>query len=121
MTRPGRAIFKPAPHQKWVTLLALLAFFFQGLAIQTHVHEQAPTVRTTALPAPIKAPLKSQDPIDQCRLCQELVHAGAFITPSASAVPADQTYVTATFLILTAPITATATAFAWHSRAPPRR
>jgi hypothetical protein len=49
------------------------------------------------------------------------VHAGAFITPSASAVPADQTYVTATFLILTAPITATATAFAWHSRAPPRR
>ena len=121
MTRQGRAISKPAPHQKWVTLFALLAFFLQGLAVQTHVHEQAPAAKTASLPAPVKAPLKSQDPVDQCRLCQERVHAGAFITPSAAAVPADLTYVTATFLVLTGPITAAATAFAWHSRAPPRR
>jgi hypothetical protein len=104
-----------------VTLLALLAFFLQGLAVQTHVHDQAQAVKTSALPAPVKAPLKSQDPIDQCRLCQELVHAGSFITPSIAAVPADLTYVTAAFLILTGPITAPATAFAWRSRAPPRR
>ena len=121
MTRPGRASPKLAPHQKWVTLLALLAFFFQGLAVQTHVHDQAQAVKASALPAPAKTPLKSQDPIDQCRLCQDLVHAGTFITPSTAAAPADLTYVTATFLVLTSPLTASATAFAWRSRAPPRR
>src|ERR1700744_6606853 len=82
MTRPGRALSKKAPHQRWVTLFALLAFFIQGLAVQTHIHEQAPGAKTTALPAPVKAPLKSQDPVDQCRLCQVLLHSGLVITPS---------------------------------------
>lgn len=122
MTGPGRTVSKPAPHQRWVTLFALLAFFLQGLAVQTHIHEQAPVARTVnALPAPAKAPLKSQDPVDQCRLCQELLHAGAFVTPSTAAIPAELTYISAVFVTLATPTTATATAFAWQSRAPPRR
>ncbi len=121
MTRPGRALAKPAPHHRWVTVFALLAFFIQGFAVQTHIHEQAPVARTAALPVPAKAPLKSQDPVDQCRLCQELVHAGSFITPSTAATPAGLTYITAIFAVLAAPTSASATAFAWQSRAPPRR
>ncbi len=122
MTRPVRAVSKPAPYQRWVTLLALLAFFIQGFAVQTHIHEQAPVTKTVgALPAPTKAPLKSQDPVDQCRLCQELVHAGAFITPSTAATPAGLTYITAIFAVLAASTSAYATAFAWQSRAPPHR
>jgi hypothetical protein len=121
MTRPGRALAKPAPHQRWVTVFALLAFFLQGLAVQTHIHEQVPVAKAATLPAPVKAPFKSQDPTDQCRLCQELVHAGSFITPSAAATPADLSFVTVVFTAVTAPETAFARAFAWQSRAPPRR
>ena len=121
MTRSARAIPKQTA-KRWVTLFALLAFFIQGLAVQTHIHEQVPAAKTAAaLPAPAKAPLKSQDPVDQCRLCQELVHAGAFITPSTSSTPAGLTYVTAVFVVLTTLQAGSATAFAWQSRAPPRR
>jgi hypothetical protein len=122
MTRPGRAISKSAPRQRWVTLLALLAFFFQGLAVQTHIHEQAPVAKAAAdLHTPAKGPLKNQDPVDQCRLCQELVHAGTFITPPVAATPAGLTYITAIFVALSAPEAISAKAFAWRSRAPPRR
>jgi hypothetical protein len=107
---------------RWITVLALLAFFLQNLAVQTHIHEQVPVAKaTTALPTPSKTPFKSQDPVDQCRLCQELVHAGAFITPSAAPIPADPAYVAAVFVALTGPTASFATAFAWQSRAPPRR
>jgi hypothetical protein len=118
MTRPGRALAKPAPHHRWVTVFALLAFFIQGLAVQTHIHEQASAAKTAV---PAKTPLKSQDPVDQCRLCQELVHAGSFITPSTMATPAGLTFVAVVFTALTAPETVFARAFAWQSRAPPRR
>jgi hypothetical protein len=121
MTRPGRALAKPAPYHRWVTVFALLAFFIQSFAVQTHIHEQVPAAKTAALPGPVKAPLKSQDPVDQCRLCQELVHGGSFITPSTVATPAGLTYIAAVFVVLAAPTSASATAFAWQSRAPPQR
>jgi len=37
-----------------VTVLALLAFFLQGLAVQTHIHQliQPVAVKTGSLPAP---------------------------------------------------------------------
>jgi hypothetical protein len=121
MTRPGRAISRQATTQKWVTVFALLAFFLQGLAIQTHIHQliQPTAAKTTSLPAP--APLKNQDPLDQCRLCQELVHAGTFVTPPAVAVLAGLSFVTAVFAALPAFAGASARPFAWQSRAPPRR
>jgi hypothetical protein len=121
MTRAGRAISKPAPCQRWATLFALLAFLLQGLAVQTHIHEQPLATKMAALPGSSKAPTKSQDPVDQCRLCQELVHAGTFITPSAAIAPTGLIYVTAVFLVLTGATATSATAFAWQSRAPPRR
>jgi hypothetical protein len=120
MTPPGRAIQWQAPHRKWVTALALLAFLLQSLAVQTHIHQPLLPVMGQAASQPAPAPLKSQDPVDQCRLCQELVHAGAFITPSANVVPADLIFVAAVFAALPAFADAAARAFAWQSRAPPR-
>lgn len=121
MTRPGRAISKPTSHQRWVTVLALLAFFLQGLVVQTHIHELTPVAKTATQPTPAKSPLKSQDPVDQCRLCQELVHAGAFITPSAATSPVSLSFVVASTSLLLAIAPPPATAFAWRSRAPPVR
>ena len=123
MTRQGRAITGPKPaHQKWVTLFALAAFFLQSFAVQTHVHPaSAPVARIVAVHAPAPAPLKTQDPVDQCPLCQELIHAGVFITPVVSALDASQAVVLVTFLVLPRLAAPVATAFAWQSRAPPRR
>jgi hypothetical protein len=122
MTRPRRAISRQAPARRWVAAIALLAFFLQSLLIQTHIHQliQPVAVKTTSLPA-APNPLKNQDPIDQCRLCQELVHAGAFVTPSATALVAGLTFVAAIFAPLPAFSGTPARAFAWQSRAPPRR
>jgi hypothetical protein len=111
-----------AAPREWVTALVLLAFFLQCLAVQTHVHPTlAPiTVKAAALGEPGSAPLKSQDLPDQCRLCQELVHAGSFFSPSVVALAASLSFTAAIFAALRAPPHSSATAFAWQSRAPPR-
>jgi hypothetical protein len=124
MNRLGRILPRQTPAKRWVTVLALLAFFLQGLTVQTHIHQliqpvAAPVAtKATSLPAP--APLKSQDPLDQCRLCQELVHAGTFVTPPAATVLFSLSFVTAIFADVPAFAGASAKPFAWQSRAPPR-
>jgi len=119
MSRLKRVILRQDPTKRWVTLLALLAFFLQGLVVQTHIHQPIQLVAASSLPAP--APLKNQDPIDQCRLCQELVHAGTFITPPTTVLVASLTFVAAISAVLPTFAGASARAFAWQSRAPPRR
>ena len=123
MTGPARAISRPSPARRWITALALLAFFLQGLAVQTHIHApqaaQTLTDKSASLPEP--APVKAQDPIDQCRLCQEMAHAGIFVAPSASAALISLTFAAAVFAAPAKVTPRSATAFAWQSRAPPRR
>jgi hypothetical protein len=119
MTGRAHVLSQPGSARRWITVLALLAFFLQGLALQTHVHQ--PLLPTTVKPetgsAP-KAPLKL-DPMDQCRLCQELVHAGTFVSPSASVSAAGLSFVAASFVALLALAIDPATALPWRSRAPP--
>jgi hypothetical protein len=121
MARTAVSLALKAPAAKrWITVFALLAFFLQGLAVQTHIHQlvQLAAVKTTSLPA--TDPLKSQDPLDQCRLCQELVHAGTFVTPPVAVVFAGLSFVTVIFVAPPAFADASAKPFAWQSRAPPR-
>jgi len=121
MTRQGQAISRSSPTRKWVGIFALLAFFVQSLAVQTHVHPQLPAIaKTAAQGTSAPTPAKNQDPIDQCRLCQELIHAGTFVTPSAVTTVAILSLVAAVFAASVAPANHSATAFAWRSRAPPR-
>jgi hypothetical protein len=105
-----------------MTFAVLLAFFLQSLLVQTHVHESlAPVAATTiALHGQAPAPLKNQDPLDQCRLCQELAHAGSFFTPSAAVLAVSLSFIAATFVPLRDPADSSAKPFAWQSRAPPR-
>ncbi|HWU53963.1 MAG TPA: hypothetical protein VN175_00590 [Rhizomicrobium sp.] len=120
MTRIGRAIARPSPARKWVGVVALLAFFLQRLVVQTHIHQPLPAVAVKAANQQLPAPLKPQDPIDQCRLCQELVHAGHFVAPSALIAIASPVFVVAIFTALPEQSERSATSFAWRSRAPPR-
>jgi hypothetical protein len=122
MTRQGHTVSRSSPARKWVGIFALLAFFVQSLAVQTHIHPQLPPIaKTAAQGTSAPAPAKNQDPIDQCRLCQELVHAGTFVTPSAVTTVAILSLVAVFFAASAAPADRSVTAFAWRSRAPPRR
>ena len=123
----ARAVAAPAPKisafKRWMTAFALLAFFLQGLAVQSHIHAPLQTAAANQLlsqASPLKAPLKAQDPIDQCRLCQEVAHAGIFVSPAASAALISLTYAAAEFSALPGHTPSSARAFAWQSRAPPR-
>jgi hypothetical protein len=123
MTRLGHAISRPSPARKWVGVFALLAFFLQSLVVQTHIHQPQPQplVAAKAASQHLPAPLKTQDPIDQCRLCQEMVHAGHFVAPSAIAALISLSFITAISSPLPSLSDRTAPAFSWRSRAPPRR
>lgn len=121
MTRMGHVISRSSPARKWVGIFALLAFILQSLVVQTHIHQSLPSAVVKAASQQLPAPLKTQDPIDQCRLCQELVHAGHFIAPSAIAALTSLSFIAAIFPSLPLLSDRAATAFSWQSRAPPRR
>jgi hypothetical protein len=123
MPRSGAVslILKQPAARQYVTLFALLAFFLQSFAVQSHIHPLNTPATVTAAVNNIPAPVKTIDPVDlgSCRLCQELIHAGAFVAPSAIAVPASTG--AAAFVFTALPLLAgmLAPAFAWQSRAPP--
>jgi hypothetical protein len=113
---------KQAATRRFVTLFALLAFFLHGISVQGHLHQPVAPVSAIVAASDLPAPLKKTDPADQnhCRPCQEIVQAGAFVAPVASALPANLGFVAA--VLAAAPLLADAfaPAFAWQSRAPPR-
>jgi len=135
MTRRVRAISTSrSATSRLVACFALLAFLLQGFALQTHIHQQIQPVIAKLAPAadgqatlsaakPLgQQPLKTHDPLDQsnCRLCQELVHAGSYVTPAALAFVAGLDWITA-HIPVPAPDSGTpAQAFAWQSRGPPQ-
>ena len=123
MTRQGHTVSRPTTARQWLAVFALLSFFLQSLAVQTHIHQQPPLAPAKAATQGTSAPgpVKSQDPMDQCRLCQELVHAGNFVAPSPIVALASLSFIPAIFAALAGSTNRSATAFAWQSRAPPGR
>ncbi|HJT43086.1 MAG TPA: hypothetical protein VJ750_06250 [Rhizomicrobium sp.] len=122
MPRLGQAISWQATPRSWVMAFTLLALLLQSLAVQSHIHQlaQPQTVDIAAAELPIPTPPKAPHPVEPCRLCQELVHAGAFIVPSVTVIAAGLSFVAA--LAPDRPVHAGtfAGAFSWQSRAPPR-
>jgi len=125
MKRRARAITATlSPVRRLAMLAVLLAFAFQAYAVQTHLHGQ-PRVASTAVQQFRNTPTQPlpNDPLDPatCKLCQEMVHSGAVITPAGPELVLLLAWVAAA----PAPAQLTATAIApetgWQSRAPPRR
>ena len=120
--RKPRAIASAfAPVRRLAMMVMLLAFAFQAYAVQTHLHGKPFAAAPVQL---LKAPAKPlpADPLDPatCKLCQELVHAGAAISPGgpAFAVLLDWSTVAVPPALLPAATTAARTG--WQSRAPPK-
>lgn len=105
-----------------VTLAALFAFVLYGLVVQTHVHPAAPqfsgpVASSQSIPGPLNSPTPDQG---NCRLCQEIMHAGAYITPVAVLLPTIQVVTIAAAQPDPAARPWSRPALGWQSRAPPR-
>jgi hypothetical protein len=105
-----------------VTLFALLVFALQGYLVQTHIHGLPTTAQhTVQLSAPAgSGPVDPYNPAS-CPLCQEILHAGVFVTPVMASLPLQLDWIV--FLaptVLPDPVTVRP-GLNWQSRAPPRR
>ena len=124
MKRRSRVIATAfAPVRRLAMLVLLLAFAFQAYAVQTHLHGKpfsAAPVQLLKAHAPAK-PLPA-DPLDPatCKLCQELVHAGAVITPGGPAFVLLLDWATVAVPPALLPAATTAARTGWQSRAPPK-
>ena len=90
MKRRPRAI-APAlsPVRRLGMLALLLAFAFQAYIVQTHIHGQLqPASAITQVQGETPDRPTPNDPLDPatCKLCQELVHSAAVLTPAAPAM-----------------------------------
>jgi hypothetical protein len=108
--------------QRFVTFLAILAFTFQCILVQSHVHgpqEAPPAVHSVSVSVPVLPGPGDEDPAN-CPLCQEMLHAGTYVTPIAIPIYLP---IAATLAATPAP-TAVFRVFApshnWQGRAPPR-
>jgi hypothetical protein len=104
-----------------LAFVALLAFSFQGILVQSHFHNLGLSpglngaVSSGASVDGGKAPLDA----DKCPLCQEAIHAGHYLLPAAAAAAA-------VFFAGFAPVAAVRSvvllppcSHAWLGRAPP--
>lgn len=108
-----------------MTLFALFAFSLQSYVTQVHIHGAAGTVASASASGKSAARKQEPDkfpPADDpanCPICQEILHAGHYIAPSADAwtplevAPSTATVVTAAAAIVRLP------SHGWKSRAPP--
>jgi hypothetical protein len=112
----GRALLS-----RLAALFMLVAFTVQGLAVQIHIHGDPLTALDHFTHVSAPAVPASQDPYDpaNCPLCQELVHAGAYITPAVSdfVIILNAVAFAPAFALL--PHAATERQHSWQSRAPP--
>jgi len=105
-----------------LSLVALLAFLFQGLVVQTHIHGQAALNHGAEFSQPLNSPA-SDDPFDpaSCPLCQELTHGGVFTAPPPALLIVLLAVTIAGLFFQTTGFSQPAPAQGWQSRAPPRR
>ena len=123
-TGKSAAVTRKPVATRLVTLFALIVFAFQGYLVQTHIHG-APLSTPVQFSAPsaTSAPAGQSDPYNpaSCPLCQEIVQAGAFVTPDIITLPLQLDWIV--FLRPAALPDAITIAHSpgWQSRAPPRR
>ena len=105
-------------------LAVLLAFAFQAYAVQTHIHGQprGPSAAVQQFRDSGPAQPLPSDPLDPatCKLCQELVHSGAVITPAAPELVLLLAWVASFLPAAQLPALGLAPETGWQSRAPPR-
>ena len=102
-----------------VTFFALFAFSLQTYIGQTHIHLAPDSFEAGAAhkQAPDRFPANG-DPAN-CPICQEVLHDGQFVTPSAATLLAPSLAASIIEIVAPLPRLVQAASHAWRSRAPP--
>ncbi|MDG2534565.1 DUF2946 family protein [Sphingomonas sp. HITSZ_GF] len=126
----GRGIGRaPAVRALWAALLfvTLLAFTWQSFVTQTHRHAGTPVV-SLGLSAQASAGTQAHkggqlppDTPDNCPICQEIAHGGAYLAPAPIDVPAPAAVVAWFAVTLLLALALQQQSHGWRSRAPPLR
>jgi hypothetical protein len=124
MTGVGQPITARKPlFARLAMLLLALTFAVQGIAVQTHIHGVPLTALAHITHASAPSQPASQDPYDpaNCPLCQEMLHAGSYVTPAVAdfIVILNAVALAPAFAVL--PHAAIERQHSWQSRAPPLR
>jgi hypothetical protein len=109
--------------------LLLAAFALQSYVVQTHIHlTQAESARLSLYDATHGAKLAPADHHDRypanddpanCPICQEILHSGQFVTPSAQALLPPSLAVSTIAVVDTALPFLLTLSHSWRGRAPP--
>lgn len=118
-----------------VTFVALFAFLAQSCITQSHFHlllrSGAPLAAWDAAPSAAKVKLggaqdrdhgniPAKDDPANCPICQQIMVAGAFVTPSVTAMATPVVAEAAAYPTRTAFFFAPDPSHSWQGRAPPR-
>ncbi|HYM35846.1 MAG TPA: hypothetical protein VET48_10650 [Steroidobacteraceae bacterium] len=118
-SRPAiRTRRRVSPARLAITLFALLAFALQNYVTQTHIHLTHAMAVKLGVPAEHEKYPSKEDP-SNCPICQEIMHAGAFVTPSAVPLLLPSFTVSIIALVIEAPVAIRALSHSWQGRAPP--
>jgi hypothetical protein len=125
MKRRARTITASiSPLRRLMLLAVVFAVSLQAYFVQTHLHGQLSTPTAPAYSDSFKAPVAPlpTDPMSPalCKLCQEVVHAGAAITPAGSGFALLLDWVAVAIPAASLPSAAPAPKSGGQSRAPPR-
>jgi hypothetical protein len=118
-----QALFQRSGDGFWRRLLlalTLVAFAANSYVTQTHIHFAASAADDRAgVSEQSHGKGPAQDDPSRCPLCQEILLAGAYLTPVVAAIPPPAFTVFQTLSEAPAFRLADATCHDWHSRGPP--
>lgn len=110
-----------------ILALTVFAFLLQSFVTQTHIHNDfliAPATGSTQAALPDQDGTKHQptapDDEKHCPFCQEMVHAGAYLTPAPAV------FVLPSYSVIAGPVAYVARAYVdvashfWRGRGPPQ-
>jgi hypothetical protein len=107
-----------------ISVLMLMAFAVQGYVAQTHIHLAPGSFASYSELGAAKKGLPdkfpAQDDPANCPICQEILHSGQFVTPSAAAALLPSLAVSVIAIVTHIVVAPEATSHTWQSRGPPQ-
>jgi hypothetical protein len=107
-----------------ISVLMLVAFALQSYVTQTHIHlapgSFASYNQLGAAKKQLPDKFPAQDDPANCPICQEILHSGQFVTPSAAAVLLPSLSVSIIAIVTHIVVAPEATSHTWQSRGPPQ-
>jgi hypothetical protein len=123
--RGAGAVLRLTGSRPIIAFLAMLAIALQSFVVQTHIHNPQSTISLglaksadKAAPAKPDGKFSTSDDTSNCRLCQELAHAGRFVAPSSPVLVLPMV-IAWLLIVFSHSTTIPARAYVWRSRAPP--